>query len=130
MAFASEALGKGVVIMPSDGNLVSPASGTITTMFPSMHAVGISTDYGAEILIHIGIDTVQLDGRYFKAHIRQGDRVSVGQKLVTFDKAAIENEGYETQTMVVVTNSDDYKEISILSNGTAKIGDELLEMTV
>ena len=113
-AFSSEALGKGAVIIPSEGKLYSPVDGIVETVFPTKHAIGLKSDGGAEILIHIGVDTVKLEGRYFESHIEAGDRVRKGDLLVSFDKYKIESEGYDTQTMIVVTNSDNYRNVSLL----------------
>lgn len=113
-AFSSEALGKGAVIIPSEGKLYSPVDGIVETVFPTKHAIGLKSDGGAEILIHIGVDTVKLEGRYFESHIEAGDRVRKGDLLVSFDKYKIESEGYDTQTMIVVTNSDNYRSVSLL----------------
>ena len=113
-AFSSEALGKGAVIIPSEGKLYSPIDGIVETVFPTKHAIGLKSDGGAEILIHIGVDTVKLEGRYFESHIEAGDRVRKGDLLVSFDKNKIESEGYDTQTMIVVTNSDNYRSVSLL----------------
>ncbi|WP_462413007.1 beta-glucoside-specific PTS transporter subunit IIABC [Neobacillus sp. Marseille-QA0830] len=108
-AFASGALGKGVAIEPSEGKLVSPVSGTVSVLFPTNHAIGITTDDGAELLVHIGMDTVQLNGQHFTAHTKQGARVEKGQLLIEFDIEAIKAAGYPVTTPVVVTNPDQYK---------------------
>lgn len=108
-AFASGALGKGVAIEPTEGKLFSPVSGTVSVLFPTQHAIGITTDNGAEILIHIGMDTVQLNGKHFKALTTQGARVEKGQLLIEFDIDAIKAAGFSVTTPVVVTNHDRYK---------------------
>lgn len=128
-AFASETLGKGVVIMPSENVVTAPFDGTIETLFPTNHAIGIKSNDGLEILIHIGIDTVELDGKYFKAHVKQGDYVQAGKKLVTFDREAIEKEGFSTQTMIIVTNTNDYEEVKVLINGNIRAGKELIQVS-
>lgn len=112
-AFASGALGKGVVIIPSVGKVYAPVSGTVTVLFPSLHAIGITSDSGVELLIHIGINTVQLEGKGYTAHIKQGDHVDCGQLLVEFDMDYISKEGYFLETPVLVTNYNDLKEIKI-----------------
>ena len=124
--FASGALGKGAVILPTNSTVVAPFNGTIATMFPTKHAVGIVGDNGVECLIHIGIDTVNLNGKYFEAYVKQGDRVLAGQKLVSFDKKAIEKEGYKTETMVIVSNSANYQSVDLLKTGNVSSKDELL----
>ena len=127
-AFASGALGRGAAINPDGNKVYAPSAGTVTAMFPSKHAVGIQTDGGADLLIHIGIDTVKLDGKHFTSHVKQGDRVNAGQLLVTFDREKIALEGYNTQTMVVVTNADDYKDISLLAQGSVKAESEFIRL--
>ena len=106
-AFASGALGRGLVIIPSEGVAYSPVNGTLSTIFPTLHALGITSDDGTEILIHIGINTVQLGGKYFKSNVEEGDRVSVGQPLVTFDIKAIEEAGFSIETPVLITSDPD-----------------------
>jgi len=115
-AFSSEVMGKGIAIEPSEGKVVSPVNGVVTTLFKTKHAVGITSDNGVEILIHVGMDTVKLDGKHFTAHINQGDTVKAGDLLVEFDIAKIKEAGCEVTTPVIITNSADYAEI----NPTAK----------
>ncbi len=110
-AFASGVLGKGAAIVPEEGKVYAPADGEITALFPTLHALGMKTGEGAELLIHIGMDTVQLNGEGFEAHIKEGDQVKKGQLLISFDKALIEGKGYCLDTPVLITNSDDYLEI-------------------
>ena len=127
-AFASEALGKGAVIFPTEGEVYAPFDGTVEALFPTKHAIGLRSDSGIEVLIHVGIDTVKLDGKYFEAFTEQGAHVTKGQKLISFDRAAIEKEGYKTQVMVVVSNSDDYKEIVLAAEGNVDTKSSLLEI--
>ena len=110
-AFASGALGKGIAINPVEGKVIAPADGTVTTFFPTGHALGITTDKGAEILIHVGMDTVQLEGKHFTPKVAQGDKVKKGDVLLEFDKKAIEAAGYSTITPVIVTNTADYLDV-------------------
>lgn len=110
-AFASGVLGKGAAIIPEEGNVYAPADGVITALFPTLHAIGMQADNGLELLIHIGLDTVQLNGEGFQAMVKQGDRVKKGQLLVTFDKEFIESKGFCLETPVLVTNSDDFLEV-------------------
>lgn len=110
-AFAQGALGKGMAIVPSKGEVKSPVNGKLTTLFPSLHAIGITSDDGAEILIHVGFNTVQLEGKYFKAHVKQGDNVKVGDLLLEFDIDAIKKEGYSVETPVVITNYDNFLDV-------------------
>ena len=110
-AFASGVLGKGAAIIPEEGKVYAPADGVITALFPTLHAIGMQADNGLELLIHIGLDTVQLNGEGFQAMVKQGDRVKKGQLLVTFDKEFIESKGFCLETPVLVTNSDDFLEV-------------------
>lgn len=110
-AFASGVLGKGAAILPEEGKVYAPADGVISTLFPTLHAIGMETDGGVELLIHVGLDTVQLNGEGFQAMIAQGDRVKKGQLLLTFDKALIESRGYCLETPVLATNSDDFLDV-------------------
>ncbi|KMK51705.1 PTS beta-glucoside transporter subunit IIABC [[Actinobacillus] muris] len=109
--FASEALGKGVAIEPTKGELISPVNGTISSVFPTKHAYNIVSDDGLEILIHIGMDTVKLDGKYFETFVQDGDKVEVGQLLGTFDIEAIKTAGYQIITPVIIANSEDYLDV-------------------
>lgn len=127
-AFASGALGKGVVIIPSDGKVYAPVSGTVTVLFPSLHAIGITSDSGVELLIHIGINTVQLEGKGYTAHIKQGDHVECGQLLVEFDMDYITSEGYSLETPVLVTNYNDLKEVKITDKTNSSLKEELLHI--
>lgn len=128
-AFASEALGKGVVIEPTEGKVVAPFNGKIVTLFPTKHAIGLVSETGAEVLIHIGINTVELDGKCFDAKVAQGDNVVAGQTLVEFDIKGIEEAGYSTQTMIIITNTKDYTSVSALENGNADYSSNLLSLT-
>ena len=107
--FSSGVMGQGVVIEPSQGELVSPVSGTVTVLFPTKHAVGIVSEEGVEMLMHIGMDTVSLDGKGFEAHVEQGDKVVVGQQLISFDMYVIKEAGLVTETPVIITNQDDFQ---------------------
>lgn len=109
--FASEALGKGVAIEPTKGELLSPVNGTISSVFPTKHAYNIVSDDGLEILIHIGMDTVQLNGKHFESFVKDGDRIQVGQLLGTFDIEAIKTAGFSTITPVIIANTDDYLDV-------------------
>ena len=115
-AFASGALGRGVMIEPEEGVVRAPFDAKVAALFPTNHAIGLVSDNGAEIMIHVGIDTVQLEGRYFEAFTAQENRVKAGDVLIKFDMEAIKAAGYQTQTMVVVTNSFNYKKIDAESH--------------
>ena len=109
--FSEEILGKGVAIKPADGKFYAPVDGNISTLFPTLHAVGITTAQGVELLIHVGLDTVKLNGEHFKAHVEEGMTVKKGDLLVEADLEAIEAAGYNTITPVLICNSGDFKEI-------------------
>lgn len=110
-AFSSFALGKGFAVQPVEGKVYAPVEGVVSAVFPTKHAIGITTAENIEILIHIGINTVQLDGEFFASHVKVGDHITKGQLLVEFDLAAIENKGYDTTTMVVITNTTKFLDI-------------------
>lgn len=125
--FSKGDLGKGICINPTEGIVVAPSDGVVTTLFPTLHAIGITTNNGAEVLIHVGLDTVNLEGKYFKAFVKQGDRVKKGQKLLEFDIEKMKEEGYVLESPVIITNSNNYNEISILGKETVQRGDLLLQ---
>lgn len=127
-AFSSEILGKGVAIVPTDGILVSPVNGEISTLFPTLHAIGITADNGAEILIHIGLNTVQLEGKGFNSLIKQGDKIKKGQKLLEFDIDFIKNKGYCLETPVVITNMFNYQDIQSINKETVTIGENIINL--
>ena len=127
-AFASGALGDGIAIEPTDGELVAPADGEISSTFETHHAVGMTTADGAELLMHIGIDTVKLGGRHFTYLVNEGDKVKKGQPLIRFELEAIKAEGYPVTTPLIVCNTDDYAAVAAKASGTVKQGDALLEL--
>lgn len=127
-AFASGVLGDGIAIEPSDGELVAPADGEISSTFETHHAVGMTTADGAELLMHIGIDTVKLGGKHFTYLINEGDKVKKGQPLIRFELEAIKAEGYPVTTPLIVCNTDDYAAVAAKASGTVKQGDALLEL--
>ena len=126
--FASEVLGKGVAVIPSKGEVVAPCDATVETIFDTKHAVGLSTENGMELLIHIGINTVELEGKYYTAHVKAGDHVNKGQLLISFDMDKIKDAGYDMTTPLIVTNSDDYKDVKILQEGSVTPSDKVLEI--
>lgn len=127
-AFASGALGDGIAIEPTDGELVAPADGEISSTFETHHAVGMTTVDGAELLMHIGIDTVKLGGKHFTYLVNEGDKVKKGQPLIRFELEAIKAEGYPVTTPLIVCNTDDYAAVAAKASGTVKQGDALLEL--
>ena len=124
--FASEVMGKGIAINPTEGKVVSPINGTVQMIFKTKHAIGLKSDDGTELLIHIGMDTVQLEGRHFEAYVKDGDKVKVGDTLVKFDIDAIKKAGYEVVTPIIVTNTPDYLEIVPKDIEAVKVGEEIL----
>ncbi|WP_099221636.1 beta-glucoside-specific PTS transporter subunit IIABC [Listeria costaricensis] len=129
-AFSSGALGRGLAILPTEGKLFAPASGTVTTIFPTGHAVGITTNDGAEVLMHVGMDTVQLEGKFFTAHVKQGDKIEAGQLLTEFNIEEITKAGYDITTPIVVTNSSQYLDVLIVDENTVKVGDRLITLVI
>jgi PTS system beta-glucosides-specific IIC component len=127
-AFSSEAMGKGLAIKPSEGRVVAPFDGKVTVAFKKKHALAVVSESGAEMLIHVGIDTVKLDGQYFTSHIKEGDTVTAGQLLLEFDVEQIAAAGYETVTPIIVTNSTDYEDVYTLQKGDVQVQDELLQI--
>lgn len=127
-AFASGVLGDGIAIEPADGELVAPADGEISSTFETHHAVGMTTADGAELLMHIGIDTVKLGGKHFTCLVNEGDKVKKGQPLIRFELEAIKAEGYPVTTPLIVCNTDDYAAVAAKASGTVKQGDALLEL--
>lgn len=126
--FASESVGKGVAIIPQEGLVYSPVDGEISKLFHTHHAICITSDDGAEIIIHVGIDTVRLNGQYFTPLVSEGERVSAGQLLLTFDIDAIRAEGYDLTTPVVVANTCDYRVIVPTDQQTVQSGNRLLTL--
>lgn len=129
-AFSDGIMGKGVVIEPTSGEVVAPFDGTVMTLFPTNHAIGLISETGTEVLIHIGIDTVQLEGKGFEAFVKQGDIVKMGQKLVQFDIDTITSEGYNTQVPIIITNTPDFADIIPVSQPAVKRNDLLITTVV
>lgn len=125
--FAQGVMGQGVLIDPTEGELVAPVDGIVSVLFPTKHAIGLVSKDGVEILMHIGMDTVNLDGKGFEAHVKQGDHVKVGDKLISFDISAIKEAGYPVETPVIVTNQDTYLPTEMVSLPTdIERGSELM----
>ena len=125
-AFASGALGKGAAVVPVEGKVVAPADGKIVTLFPTNHAIAIETNSGVELLIHVGLDTVQLDGKYFYPKVKEGDTVKRGDLMLEFDINEIEKAGYVLTTPVIVTNTDEYLDVVEMNSGNIDFGEELI----
>lgn len=127
-AFSSEAMGKGIAIEPSEGKVIAPFNGEVVSLFPTKHAIGILSEDGVEMLIHIGLNTVELDGRYFEAHVEQGQKIEKGQALLTFNLEKIREEGYVTQVPIIITNTDDYADVINNCNEKINYNDKLLAL--
>ena len=127
-AFASGVLGKGAAVLPEEGKVFAPADGEVTALFPTLHAIGMKTEEDVEILIHIGLDTVQLNGEGFEAMVQCGDKVKKGQLLIAFDKELIEGKGYCLETPVIITNSDDFLDVVETAEGEVEPGNSLVKI--
>ena len=123
---ASGILGKGAAVVPASGSVVSPVNGRVLSVFPTRHAVGIVDENGVELLIHIGIDTVKLEGKYFTAHVKEGDMVKIGDLLVEFDPKAVMAEGYDTTITLLITNSQEFLDVLPAKAGPIKAGQTIL----
>ena len=128
-AFAQGAVGKGAAILPTDGKICAPADGQISMVFPTGHAVGMQCDNGAELLIHVGLNTVELNGKYFTVHVKDGDTVKKGQLLLECDIEQVRQAGYPLTTPVLVTNADEFQTACLSTYGTqVAVGDAMLEV--
>lgn len=127
--FASGLLGQGVAIIPSVGKVIAPFSGEVASIFQTKHAIGLLSDSGIELLIHVGIDTVKLDGAPFTAHVKEGDKIKAGDLLLEFDRQAILNAGYDLATPIIISNSDDYRALDIVSASAVDAGQPLLSVS-
>lgn len=126
--FAGEILGKGFAVVPSKGEVYAPFDGVVETVFKTKHAIGLKSSEGIEILIHIGLNTVELNGKYFDTFVKDGDAVHAGDALISFDLEGIKQAGYDITTPVIVTNADDYSEIEKLLDGEVKVGNPVLKL--
>ncbi|MDG4947625.1 glucose PTS transporter subunit IIA [Actinobacillus equuli subsp. haemolyticus] len=126
--FASEALGKGIAIEPTKGELISPVNGTISSVFPTKHAYNIISDDGLEVLIHIGMDTVQLNGTHFETFVKDGDRIQVGQLLGKFDIENIKARGYSVVTPIIIANSDEYLDVIVTNEPYIYQNEQLMKV--
>lgn len=128
--FASRAMGDGIAILPTEGKVFAPTNGTVETLFKTGHAIGIKSDNGVEILIHIGVDTVQLDGEGFETHVSKNDRVEAGQLLIDFDLELVKEKGYDSITPIIITNSPNYTDILPTNSEKVENGDYLIDIIV
>ena len=124
--FSQKILGDGAAIIPSEGKVYAPVNGTVSTVFDTKHAIGLLSEDGVELLIHIGIDTVNLEGKYFTAHVESGQKIKKGDLLVSFDQEMIRKAGYDTVTPVLITNTAEFHSIHTDASGNVKAGDVLL----
>ncbi len=127
-AFSSGVLGNGIAVEPSDGRLFAPADGVISNIFETKHAVGITCDNGAELLLHIGIDTVKLNGKYYTSHVTNGQKIKEGDLLISFDIDSIKKEGYKLTTPIVICNTVDYTDITAIASGKVGVGTAILKL--
>ena len=126
--FASEMMGKGCAVIPEEGKVYAPFDGKVVGLLDSHHAVGMESTDGVEILIHVGMDTVKLNGRCFTIHVEEGEQVKKGQLLLEFDIPGIKEAGYEVTTPIVVTNSDEFNDVEMKAEGQVTVGVELIEL--
>lgn len=126
--FATKVLGDGIAINPLEGKVFSPINGVIETIFPTKHAMGIKLDNGIEILIHIGINTVELNGEFFKSYIENGSKVDVGDLLVEFDIDGIQEKGYSITTPIIITNMENFSQIKHIANDNIEVGEDLFKL--
>ncbi len=126
--FSEEILGQGVAIEPTVGEVLAPVNGTVTAVFDSKHAIGLTSEEGIELLIHVGIDTVQLNGEGYAYQVEKGQKVSVGDPLITFDIEFIKEKGYPVITPIVITNSAEVGDILTANSGPIKFGDQIIKV--
>ena len=126
--FAGEILGKGVAVVPSEGRITAPFDGTVGAVFETKHAIGLMSEDGLELLIHVGINTVELNGQHYTAYVSAGDTVKKGQLMLEFDIPAIQKAGYDITTPVIVSNSDDFEHVEPVKTGTVHAGEEVLQI--
>ncbi|RHU08451.1 PTS glucose transporter subunit IIA [Lachnospiraceae bacterium AM25-27] len=127
--FAQELLGSGIAIVPSNGTVVSPINGTIATVMDTKHAVCIQGEDGLELIVHAGLDTVELNGKYYQTYKEIGDQVKAGDVLLEFDLEEITKAGYDVTTPIVITNLGDYKITKCLTGQQVKAGEEVIQLT-
>lgn len=128
--FSNEIMGKGTAIVPTVGRVVAPFNGKVETIFQTKHAIGLKSDQGTELLIHVGIDTVKLGGKHFTSHVESGDLVQAGDLLVEFDIEGIQQEGYDVTTPIIVTNTNDYAQVNAKTDGAITVKETLLTVSV
>ena len=129
ITFSEEIMGKGVAIIPTVGRAVSPVNGIVSALFETKHAIGLTADNGAEILMHVGLDTVKLKGKYFTPKVSVGDKVKKGDLILEFDIDALKGEGFDVITPIIICNSDIYKEVKTNVGQEVSVGDTIIELT-
>ena len=127
-AFSTKVLGEGVAIEPEEGKLYAPCDGKVDMVFDTKHAINLVSSSGCEILLHIGIDTVKLDGKFFEARVSDDDEIKKGDLLISFDIEGIKNAGYKTTTPMIVCNTDDYNSVESVASGEVVSGDKIIEI--
>lgn len=127
--FADGLLGQGAAVIPSEGKIYAPVDGTVGMMFETKHAVSLSTEYGAEILVHVGLDTVELKGKFYEGHVKAGDTVKAGDLLISFDIDQVKAAGYDVITPVLVCNTDDYASVEGVTGSDVVPGDTIIKIT-
>lgn len=127
--FADGLLGKGAAVIPSEGKIYAPVDGTVGMMFETKHAVSLTTEYGAEILVHVGLDTVELKGKYYEGHVKAGDQVKAGDLLISFDIDQVKAAGYDVITPVLICNTDDYAAVEGVTGSDVAPGDTIIKIT-
>ena len=127
-AFSACVLGEGVAIEPSEGKLYAPADAEVDNLFDTHHAIGLVTEDGVEILLHIGINTVELGGKHFEAHVQVGQKVRKGDLLISFDMDAVKAAGYLCTTPMIICNTEDYQSVTPSAEGSVQAGTDLLEI--
>src|SRR5699024_4737649 len=120
--------GDGIAIAPETNEVYAPFDGEVKVVFPTKHAIGLRSNDGIELMIHVGLDTVELDGEFFETFVQEGDQVRKGDKLISFDREQIAAKGYDTITPIIITNSDLFKEIKFANNGELQSGETLIEV--
>ena len=124
--FAEEMLGKGAAVIPEEGTFYSPVNGKVQMVFDMKHAIGFLSGEGAEVLLHVGLDTVSLKGKFFETLVQEGQSVKVGTPVLRADLEGIRKAGYETTTLTILTNHTEYKEVSVKAEGKAQKGEEII----
>ena len=127
--FADGLIGNGAAVIPAEGKIYAPADGTVALVFDTKHAISLTTEYGAEILVHVGLDTVELKGKFYETHVNTGDKVKAGDLMLSFDIEEIKAAGYDVVTPVLVCNSDDYEAVEAVSGKEVVPGDTLIKIT-